>query len=158
MTELIMHRISILAAIMAVGFLAGCDSLSGVRDKFTGRDERRTHLYAADPRATYEAARKAAEQMGYRFLRGGPAQGELEAITAVATSDTMTSSRQISMNVTFNPTPDGGTEASLLLKEIIEGDSARRAGQATATVLRDTPQYEVFFRTVQQGLDAPKKR
>jgi hypothetical protein len=146
-----------LSVVGCLALFGGCESLSDIREKFSTREQRRTHLYTADPRATYEAARKAADQMGYRFLRGGPAQGELEAISGVATSDTMNSSRQISMNVKLAATPEGGTEMSLLFREILEGDSARRAGQATATALRDTPQYEVFFRTVQQALDSPKK-
>jgi hypothetical protein len=129
----------------------------GVREKFAAREQPRTHVYSAAPRATYEAARKAADQMGYRFVRGGPAQGELEAISGLATSDSLNTTRQISMRVKLNATPEGGTELSLLLKEITESDSALRAGQATSTPLLDTPQYEVFFRTVQQVLDGPKK-
>ena len=50
----------------------------------------------------------------------------------------------------------GGTEVNVRLTEIIEIDSSNRAGQATETPLRDTPQYEVFFRSVQQALDAQK--
>lgn len=95
--------------------------------------------------------------MGYRFVRGGPAQGELEAINGLASSDKLTSSRQVSMNVKLAANAEGGTELRLLFREIIEGDSTRRAGQATATAMRDTPQYEVFFRTVQQQLDGGKK-
>jgi len=128
-----------------------------MRGKLSSREQPRTHTYTADSRTTYEAARRASEQMGYRIVRGGAAQGVLEAMSGVATSDTMNSSRQISLNAKLTSTLDGGTEVSLLFREILEGDSARRAGQATATALRDTPQYEVFFRTVQQVLDAPKK-
>jgi hypothetical protein len=138
-------------------FLSGCESFSDARDKFAAREQPRTHAYAADPRATYEAARKAADQMGYRFVRGGPAQGELEAISGLSTNDTMRSTHQISLHVKLNAALEGGTELSLLLRELIEADSVRRAGQATVTALRDTPQYEVFFRTVQQILDASKK-
>jgi hypothetical protein len=152
-----MQRLWISLGVFSLGLLSGCEAVSDVREKFSSREQPRTHVYTADPRATYDAARKAADQMGYRFVRGGPAQGELEAMSGVATSDTMNSSRQISMNVKLSATPEGGTEVSLLFREILEGDSARRAGQATATTLRDTPQYEVFFRTVQQVLDAPKK-
>ena len=95
--------------------------------------------------------------MGYRFVRGGPAQGELEAISGVATADSLSSSRQISLSAKLRPTLEGGTEISLIFKELIEADSVRKAGQATATPMIDTPLYEVFFRTVQQVLDAPKK-
>ena len=43
------------------------------------------------------------------------------------------------------------------LTEIIEADSSNRAGQATETPLRDTPQYDVFFRRVGQALAAEPK-
>jgi hypothetical protein len=139
---------------------AGCEAVSDagdrVRDRLGKREEARTRIYEATPRATYDAARKAAEQMGYRFVRGGAAQGELEAVSGIGSNDRLSSSRQISMFARFNSTLEGGTEVSLTLKEIIESDSVQRAGQATATTLRDTPQYEVFFRYVQQGLDAGK--
>lgn len=51
----------------------------------------------------------------------------------------------------------GGTEVSIGLTEIIEDDSSNRAGQATETPLRDTPQYEVFFRAVQEALSVGAK-
>ena len=55
-------------------------------------------------------------------------------------------------------TLDGkGTEISVLITEIIEGEpGGNRAGMATETPLRDTPQYEVFFRGVEQALTAAK--
>ena len=152
-----MKRIFASGLLIVTALLAGCEAVSDMREKLSSREQPRKHVYAADPRATYEAARRASEQMGYRFVRGGAAQGELEAISGIATSDSMKSSHQIAMTVKLEANLDGGTEMSLWFKEILEGDSARRAGQATATALRDTPQYEVFFRTVQQGLDAPKK-
>lgn len=138
-------------------FLSGCDTFSGAGEKLGVREPPHTHVYSAEPRPTYDAARRAAEQMGYRFVRGGPAQGELEAISGIATNDTMGSARQIALTVKLTPAPGGGTELSLSLKEITEADSTLRAGQATSTTMRDTPQYEVYFRTVQQALDAPKK-
>jgi hypothetical protein len=154
-----MKRFSIILGLIAMGaLLVGCESTrDSVREKFSAREQPRTRVFAAEPRATYEAARRAAEQMGYRYIRGGPAQGELEAMSGVSSNDTMSSSRQISMNVRLEPSLEGGTEVSLRLKEITEGDSVDRAGQATSTTLRDTPQYEVFFRNVQQALDGGKK-
>lgn len=151
------HRFTLLFVMFALVLFSGCEAVSDVREKFSSREQPRTHAYTSDPRTTYEAARRASEQMGYRFVRGGAAQGELEALSGIATSDTMNSSRQISLSAKFVGTLEGGTEVQLLFREINEGDSARRAGQATATTLRDTPQYEVFFRTVQQLLEAPKK-
>lgn len=139
--------------------LAGCESISdaagSVRAKFDSRTEARTKTYAAPSRATYAAVRAAADQMGYRFLRGGPAQGEMDAVSGIAPGETNRSSRQVALKVRLHATLDGtGTEVSVRLSEIIEGDSTNRAGLATETPLRDTPQYEVFFRHVQQALDA----
>ena len=149
-----------LGALLALGFLVGCETLSdmgdGVREKFAEHVKPVTRTFKAEPRATYEAARVAVEKIGFRFVRGGAAQGKLEAVSRLSTSDSLRSSRQVSLSVRLNAALDGGTEVSLLFKEIIESDSSGRAGQGTESPLRDTPLYEVYFRSVQQALDAPK--
>ena len=148
-------------ALSTVAVLAGCESLSdvasGVREKFEVRNEGRTKVFAASSREAYEAVRTAAGQMGYRILRAGAAQGHVEAVSTLGQGETNRSSRQISMKVRLHETEvSGGTEVTVRLTEIIEDDSSNRAGQATETPLRDTPHYEVFFRNVQQALDAVK--
>ena len=130
--------------------LAGCESVadatSAVRERMAGRDETKVRTFAAQPRVTYDAVRSVAADMGYRFVRGGPAQGEFEAVSGVRPGETHGSARQISMKVKLKVTLDGtGTEVAVRLGEIIESDSSKRAGQATEAPLRDTPQYEVFF-------------
>ena len=142
---------------LVMTLLAGCESMSdatsGIRERVSARGAPQVRSYAASPRATYDAVRGAAANMGYRFIRGGAAQGEFEAISRVGSGDTMSSARQIAMKVTLRPTLDGnGTDVSVRLTEIIEADSSNRAGQATETPLRDTPQYDVFFRRVGQAL------
>ena len=141
--------------------LAGCESVStatsGVRERITPREEPRTRKFDAQPRLVYEAVRAAAGQMGYRFVRGGPAQGEFEAMSGVREGEAVGSSRQLTMKVTMRRTLDGtGTDMTLRITEIIEPDSSHRAGQATEAPLRDSPQYEVFFRRVEQALGAAK--
>ena len=143
--------------------LAGCgsvaDTATTVREKISTplREESRTRTFAASPRLAYEAVRAAAGQMGYRFTRGGPAQGEFEAMTRVGEGETTGSSRQLAMKVTMRATLDRqGTDVTVRITEIIEADSSTRAGHATETALRDTPQYEVFFRRVEQALAAAK--
>ncbi|MEY2880525.1 MAG: hypothetical protein RLZZ15_2905 [Verrucomicrobiota bacterium] len=147
-----------LSALAALALLPGCESLSdaasAVREKISAREAPHTRLYAASPRTTYEAVRLAAEQMGYRQLRGGAAQGQFDAISGLSTDDNLRGSRQIAMTVRLRATLDGGTELSVKLDEIIEADSRSRPGQGTATPLRDTPQYDVFLRRVQQALPA----
>ena len=145
--------------LIAVG-VAGCESLSdatsGVRERMGARAAPQTKTFAAPPRAAYDAVRAAATAMGYRFVRGGPAQGEFEAISRVGSGETLGSSRQLAMKVALRATLDGkGTDVSIRLTEILEADSSNRAGQATETPLRDTPQHDVFFRRVGQELGVP---
>jgi hypothetical protein len=142
-----------LVPLLAALALAGCESIS---NKIAAREAPEMRNFAANPRATYDAVRTSATAMGYRFVRGGAAQGELEAISGVGTGETIGSARQISMKVTLSPKLDGtATEVSIRLTEILEADSSNRAGQATETPLRDTPQYDVFFRRVGQALGVP---
>jgi len=156
-----MKRFIAAAAFVSIALFSGCEAISNaadtVREKLAARDEPRTSDYAAPPRVTYEAVRTAADQMGFRFLRGGPAQGQLDAISGVSAGDVPNSAHQISMKVRLHATDDGGTEVTVLMKEIIEADSANHAGTATETPLRDTPLYDTFLRNVQRAIDAQKK-
>ncbi len=150
---------SIAAALAALNFalLTGCATLSdaagGMREAMAERDQPRTHVYAAPQRVTYQAVRIAAEKMGYRYLKGGAAQGRFEAVSAVGSGESNRSSRQIGMKVELKSTPDEGTEVSVRLTEVIESESGTRSVMATESPLRGTPQYEVFFRGVQQVLE-----
>ncbi|MDO8541603.1 MAG: hypothetical protein Q7S40_14285 [Opitutaceae bacterium] len=142
----------VFACLAGVGCESVADATSGVRARLASRDESRARTFSADQRATYDAVKAAAHQMGYRFVRGGAAQGELEAVSGVGQGDTARSARQLSMKVRLQPNLEGGTQVSVRFTEIIEADSSNRAGHATETPLRDTPQYEVFFRAVERGL------
>lgn len=142
-------------------FVAGCESLSdvasGVREKFEARSEGRTKIFAAPGREAFDAVRTAANEMGYRVVRAGAAQGVLEAVSGVGQGEANRSSRQVSMNVRLRETEvSGGTEVNVKFTEIIEDDSSNRAGMATETPLRDTPQYEVFFRHLERALGPAK--
>ena len=139
--------------------LAGCESFSdaasGVRERIAGKDSARVQTFAAEPRETYEAVRSSAQQMGYRFIRGGAAQGEFEGLSGVASGDRTGTARQLSMKVKLEQSIEGGTQLTVRITEILEADSSNRPGMATETPLRDTPQYDVFLRRVQQTLEAP---
>jgi hypothetical protein len=140
--------------------VAGCgtvvDATNNVRERLAAREEGRSKSYATGVRAGYEAVRVAAGQMGYRVVRGRAAQGELQAVSSVASGEANRSSRQVSMYVRLSENGQGGADVRVRFTEILEIDSANRPGQATETPLRDTPQYEVFFRAMQQALDHPK--
>lgn len=150
----------ILAAFTTVSLFSGCDSLSNaadsVREKVAARDEPRVRDYSAPPRAVYEAVRVAAGQMGFRFIRGGAAQGEFDGVSGVGKGDVPNSARQISVKIRIHAAGESGSEVTVVLKEVIEADSANHAGTATETPLRDTPLYDSFLREIQKALDAQK--
>lgn len=152
-----MNRLAVVGFALAVALLSGCATLSdaagGMREAMAERDQPRTHSYAAPQRVTYQAVRVAAEKMGYRFLKGGAAQGRFEAVSSVGSGESNRSSRQIAMKVDLKPTLDEGTEIAVRLTEVIESESATRSVMTTESPLRGTPQYEVFFRAVQQALE-----
>ncbi len=138
-------------------FLAGCESSlpDSVSSVLGPREAPRSRVFQAEPRATYAAVRAAAEGMGYRYVRGGPAEGRFEALSVISPGEQVGGSEQISMKVRLEPGPESGTEVTVSLSEILEPDSTGRTGVATQTPLRDTPQYEVFFRSIETALRMP---
>lgn len=137
--------------------LSSCDTMSDGTHGRLGPPPAKTRTFEAGPRAVYDAARVALDQMSFRVTGGGPAQGRIEAVSGLSTNDSLRGTRQISISIRITPSNDGGSEVSAELKEAIEEDSDRRQGFATETSLRDTPYYEVFFNYVGQALAAPKK-
>jgi hypothetical protein len=136
--------------------IAGCDSAPATVREGLGFDVPvHTRVFQADRHATYAAAKAALEPMGYRYVKGGAAQGYLEAISDIAAGESMTSSHQFELKANFENALDGGTEVSVRITEIIEEDSEHQRGRATESPVTDTPLYEVFFRGVQQGIRAP---
>ncbi|HXQ80013.1 MAG TPA: hypothetical protein VN775_01785 [Opitutaceae bacterium] len=154
-----MRIIPAIAGCCAAALLAGCESgiEDTVRSALAPREAPRTRVFQADQRAVYAAARAAADEMGYRYVRGGPAEGVLDELSGISTGDDNGSSRQISMRVRLSPDAEAGTEVSVAFNEIIEANSRDLPGMATETPLRDTALYEVFFRNLQVALQAPPK-
>lgn len=146
---------------LALGLaLSGCGSLGdaagGFRQQLAERDAGQTRVFAAPARDVHDAARTAAGIMGYQIVRAGAAQGILDAVSRVGAGEFAGTARQISMEVRLNASEAaGGTEVTVRLVEILEADSRNRAGQATQSPLRDTPQYEVFFREVSRAVGQP---
>ena len=149
----------LLAALCGARLLSGCQSgLSDDMHSVLGpREAPRSQVFQADQRATYAAVRTAALSMGYKFVRGGPAQGEFDALSGISGGDDPGSARQISMKVHLSPAAESGTEVEVSLVEVIEENSANQPGMATQTPLRDTPLYDVFFRNIQMALASPAK-
>ena len=147
-----------LMVVLALG-LTGCESIQSVKESVQQRwagPVGKQRVFAAPQREAYAAAKSAVEAMGFRFLRGGPAQGEIDAISGIRADDALRSSRQVSLKVRLRGTGEG-TEIRLILTEIIESNYNKGPGLGTETALKDTPLYEVFFRQVGQALGAGAK-
>jgi hypothetical protein len=154
-----MKTLPLIAALFGAALLSGCESglPDDLRSALGPREQPRSRVFQADQKAAYAAVRAAADEMGYKFERGGPAEGEFEALSAINRGDDPGSARQISMKVHLSPAAESGTEVEVSLIEVIEEDTANQPGMATETPLHDTPLYEVFFRNVQTALTAPAK-
>lgn len=134
--------------------LVGCESMRAVKENMQQRiagPVGKTRSFAASQREAYVAAKTAVEAMGFRYLRGGAAQGEIDAINGIRADDSLRSSRQLSLKVRLHGSEES-TEVRLILTEIIESDYNKGPGMGTETALKDTPLYEVFFRHVSQNL------
>jgi hypothetical protein len=146
----------LIAVLCGALLLVGCES--GVSDEFHSvlgpREAPKSRVYQADQKATYAAVKAAATSMGYRIVHGGPAEGELEALSGITDGDDPGSSHQISMKVHLSPNGDSGTVVEVSLTEMIEEPTPNQPAMATQTPLRGTSLYEVFFRDVQTALSA----
>jgi hypothetical protein len=149
----------ILATVCCALLLCGCESglSDDVRSALGPREAPKSRIFQADQKATYEAARKAVDEMEFRFQKGGPAEGKLEALSPIGGGDDVGSARQISMKVTMQPGPESGTEVEVSLTEILVSDATNQQGMATQTPLLDTPLYDVFFKDIQTYLQADAK-
>lgn len=137
--------------------LAGCETMGErLRDKF-GPAPSRMQTYEADQIRTYEAAMAVVGQLGFRVLRRGAAQGQIDAVSAMRTDDAFRGARQLDMKIRLEPTLDGGTEVRVTLTELIQDDYNKSSGMGMAVPLRDKPVYEVFFRQLGQALGEAEK-
>jgi hypothetical protein len=140
--------------LLAPVLFSGCESVrsmpQNVREKFTGATYQK-RVVSADQRKTYEAAKAALPKIGFQFIRGGPAQGHLEALNRISSGGPVTGPRQMSLDLKLTPVPEG-TEIALLFNEIREDDFTKRPGAGSSTPMRDTLLYDSFFRHIEDGL------
>ncbi len=146
-------------ALLATLVLAGCDSAPDTLREGLGFDvPAHSRTFPGGQKETFVAARAALGPMGFRFVKGGPAQGVLEAISDVSNGESMSSAQQFRIKATFVGAPDGGgTRVDVRMTQIIQEDSEHQLSMATESPLTDTPLYEVFFHGIQQELSAPAK-
>ena len=134
-------------AALAIG-AAGCSS---VRDMLPARMQQRlegtpeqVREVPGEPREVFDRARAALDEMNFTLMRGGPAQGRIEALGGVQSD--LRGARQLKLVATFDPGLPGSTRVGLTFFEIIEGDAQRSPGLATEAVIADTPLYAIFLR------------
>jgi hypothetical protein len=139
--------------------LAGCDSVSEQLSAPFVPPQPKTHVFAADERATYAAARAALGDIGFGFSRGGPAQGVLEALSGVQTEGEegyLNGASQLQLEAHFSSAAVGGTEVDVVMHEIVQNDMNQHPGMGTSTVLRDSPVCEEFFQAIGRRLAAAR--
>jgi hypothetical protein len=138
--------------------LAGCASIhsvrESVRERFVGTPPR-VRTVQGDEKQVFAAARRALAKLGFQFERGGPAQGELEAISGIGTGDDFHSSRQRTITIHLLPGAEGHVEVEVWMKEIVESDFDRATSPATEAPLRDPAAFDAFFDALQEELQAP---
>ncbi len=138
--------------------LSGCDSVSEQLSAPFVAPQPKSHVFAADERTTYAAARAALNELGYGYVHGGPAQGVIEALSSVETGGgvSMTGGRQLQIEAHFSSAADGGTQVDVVMHELVQSDLNQNPGMGTSTWLSDSPVYEEFFNAIGRHLTAHK--
>ncbi|HEY3758002.1 MAG TPA: hypothetical protein VGL42_17735 [Opitutaceae bacterium] len=161
MNSILGRTVGALAIAVFAFALTSCDSLDSsvtrVKEQVTGNYPTRTQNFAGAPRAVYAAARQTLKAMEYRFEKGGPAEGFLDALSRPLPGDDPTTWRQFGVHAEFHASLDRkSTDVVVSMTETEAPDQpgiANRSG--TQVPLRDTSLYDVFFRGIQEALDQP---
>jgi len=140
--------------IFSLVFVAGCEDISDtIHNYVPDKPQASVHVFNADPRKTYAAAKAALEQIGFHYVSGGPATGRLYAISDVSAGDSQGSSHQFTLTANFHALIDGsGTSVTLNLTEVIEADTQKHQGMGTEAGLKDTALVNIYYRAIAQNL------
>ena len=145
----------LMLAVAIAALLAGCESMHSIRDsvreRFTGVPPH-VRVVKGDEKQIFAAARLAMAKLGYQYVRGGPAQGELEGATRIGAGDDFHSARQREITINLVPGEPGMIEVRVWLKEIVESDFDRATSPATEAPVRDAVAYDAFFDELQLRL------
>lgn len=117
----------------------------------------KTHVIAVERRAAYAITLQALKVLNFRYVRGGPAQGELEAISNIYKDNYGSGARQTSVVIHFAAADDNNatTTVSALFTDI-EEDSYQPHGLSTAKPLSESGYYTALFDEIDRQLQAPK--
>lgn len=129
------------------------DKLRDLREKTATRGTPHLRTFPVDRRTAYAAAVAALPKVGLQYQRGGPAQGELEAISEQTAEGNGNRRSQLVLTVRFADTLDGATEVRAWLEEYLETDARRGSGRATGAPAPDLALYEAFFKALAAELN-----
>jgi len=143
--------------ITAACLLGGCESVSSrVQERLTPV-EPHVREFPFARKLVYEAAQKAAKNVGLQLGRKSLAQGLVEGYAGIRSGDNTThDTRQTTIQVRLIETDSGDTRVELLVNEQTEGDFP---GGVSEQALREHSLYEMYFAALQQVLSestAPK--
>lgn len=151
--------VAVAALLLAAGGVSGCAVADAAGQAVQRRlqDPAVERTFPGTPRDAYASLRAVVGRLGYRVVRGSPAQGELEAVGAVGAGVDPGSSRQVVLRIRL-PAAEGGTVVRVRLAEVREEDSSRRAGYATEVPLPPGPRHEALLAELGRELEAQKSR
>jgi hypothetical protein len=128
--------------------LAGCDSMpEGMRQRVAPQPQ--VQVFEADSHVVFDAAQRAAKQMGFRVTRSGAGQGIINAISEIQPANALGEARQYSLEVRLQPLDSGRTEVALIVRE--QQESSSFAG-ATDIPLKQHGLYDSYFAAVRGAL------
>lgn len=149
----------LLPVLTAAALLAGCETespIERVRQQVTGDYPSQHRTFQADERHTYAAARQALKALDFTFTRGGPAQGVMNAHSAINPGEHVGTVHQFGLHAEFQTGLDGkSTDVTVTMTETQADDVNGKLGSGAETPLRDTSLYEAFFRSIQASLNQP---
>jgi hypothetical protein len=144
---------------LAAAGLGGCAvaDAAGQAVQRRWQDPAVERVFPGAPRDVYGSLRGVVTRLGYRVVRGSPAQGELEAVSAVGTGLDPGTSRQLVLRIRLTAA-EAGTTVRVRVAEVREEDSSRRAGYATEVPLPPGPRHEALLAELGRELTAQKSR
>ena len=151
--------VAVAALLLAAGGVSGCAVADAAGQAVQRRlqDPAVERTFPGTPRDAYASLRAVVSRLGYRVVRGSPAQGELEAVGAVGVGVDPGSSRQVVLRIRL-AAAEGGTVVRVRVAEVREEDSSRRAGYATEVPLPPGPRHEALLAELGRELEAQKSR
>ena len=124
-----------------------------VREKFAG-PEYQTHVVQTDQHTAFVAAKAALADMGFHFTGGGPNQGHLTALNDIIPANDVRPAQQVSLDVRFGVSQQGGTEISAVFMQLTEDSFDRHPGMATSKQIDSNGIYENYFHHIDRALIA----